>query len=793
MPTSILLSNIAKLCKLIFLHIETHLIFIKERIFHIDRAPFIFPLSLNFSIVRTFRKFSESEKKQNHEMCPIYGGILKYKLMILVVLCFSKTSAQEWTQSDDEQGLVVIAAEDYSAYRAGSGEKEGETFILEDSNVGFIGDGYMRANMTSGDGSIENAESINIKLSYNIEFTKTGTHYIWAHVFFPSPTEDSFFFGINGKVIDQIAGSPRGVWNWHKGNASNGDPFNYYNFTDDAKQVYLNEIARMVNLPQVPQIQEDLSQIFVAPNGDDNNPGTIDEPLASLQKAQQLANAGDTVYIRGGTYQPAEADISQVVSGLFASITYLHKSGTQGNTIKYWAYPGETPVFDFSNVKPAGRRVVGIYVEGSYLHLKGIEMTGIQTTITSHTESYCIYSRGSNNIYEEIVMHDNVGTGLRHYAGGGNLFLNCDAYNNWDNVSEDRTGSNNDGFGCHPSEGVAVNVFKGCRAWFNSDDGFDIIRADESVVFDSCWAFYNGYSSAFQSLGDGNGFKAGGFAYDQEASLPEIIPRHTIRFCIAVRNKANGFYANHHLGGNDWLNNSAYNNGVYDFNMLNRPSRADANNIDGPGYEHVLKNNMAFAQFGNGTANISSDLNTQQTNTWTLGINVNSDDFRSIEMNQLTDTRKEDGSLPDIDFLYPTTGSSIIDAGVDIGFPFNGDAPDLGALEFDQSTSVTSVESNIPEQMFLFPNYPNPFNQATTIRYVLAESGIVTLSIFNLLGQQVNTLVYGQNQNPGEYIVQWEGKRESGEKCVSGIYFYRLITSNAQGKRIQQKKMILLK
>jgi hypothetical protein len=95
-------------------------------------------------------------------------------------------------------------------------------------------------------------------------------------------------------------------------------------------------------------------------------------------------------------------------------------------------------------------------------------MTGIQTTITTHTESYCIYSKASHNIYEQISMHDNVGTGLRHYDGGYNLFLNCDSYRNWDNVSENQLGANNDGFGCHPKASGVENVFKGCRSWFNS-------------------------------------------------------------------------------------------------------------------------------------------------------------------------------------------------------------------------------------------------------------------------------------------------------------------------------------
>ena len=63
-------------------------------------------------------------------------------------------------------------------------------------------------------------------------------------------------------------------------------------------------------------------------------------------------------------------------------------------------------------------------------------MTGMQVTITTHTESYCIYSWGDNNIFENISMYDNLSTALRHRRGGNNLFLNCDAYRNHDTVSQ---------------------------------------------------------------------------------------------------------------------------------------------------------------------------------------------------------------------------------------------------------------------------------------------------------------------------------------------------------------------
>lgn len=534
-------------------------------------------------------------------------------------------------------------------------------------------------------------------------------------------------------------------------------------------------------------------QIYVAANGDDSNPGTITQPLESIQQAQALASPGDTVFVRGGLYQVREDQISQIQQNLFACISFLDKSGLPGQTIKYWAYPGEIPVFDFSNVAPADRRVVGIWVDQGteYIHIKGLEMTGIQVTILAHTESYCIYSRGSNNIFEQISMHDNVGTALRHYRGGNNLFLNCDAYNNHDNVSEDGLGSNTDGFGCHSNPGSTGNVFRGCRAWFNSDDGFDIIRSDESVLFENCWAFYNGFSTSFQSLGDGNGFKAGGYAYDPANQIPDPVPRNTVRFCVAVRNKASGFYSNHHLAGNDWYNNTAYQNNS-NFNMVNRES-PQIDDIWVDGYDHVLKNNLSYKPFGFGshTAYIDTAQNTVENNSFDLPITLTDADFISVDQSLLTAPRKPDGSLPDIDFLRPAQGSAIIDAGVDIGFPFSGNAPDLGAIETNFTTSIESPEENMAEKTALFQNYPNPFKSETNIHYSLSESGYINMSVYNMFGQKIRTLV-GEHQRPGEFTVSWNGENDLGVSVVAGIYFYRLSTSNSLGSDFIQKKMMRL-
>ena len=79
-------------------------------------------------------------------------------------------------------------------------------------------------------------------------------------------------------------------------------------------------------------------------------------------------------------------------------------------------------------------------------------------------------------------------------------------------------------------------------------------------------------------------------------------------------------------------------------------------------------------------------------------------------------------------------------------------------------------------------NFPNPFNPSTTIDYALNQSGIVTLKVYNLLGQEVRTLVNGF-QNAGSYHATF-----TAQGLSSGIYFYRLQSEN----NIQTRKMILL-
>lgn len=415
----------------------------------------------------------------------------------------------------------------------------------------------------------------------------------------------------------------------------------------------------------------------VAPDGDDAAAGSLDSPFASVQRAQEAASPGDTVYIRGGTYRMRE---SQIVKheGPYAYVTWLDKSGERDQPIRYWAYPGERPIFDFSDVKPDGRRVTAFRVDGSWLHLRGIEVIGVQVTIRTHTQSICFDVQGSHNLLERLTMRDGMAIGL--WIGGEaahNLVLNCDAYRNHDPVSGNGRGGNVDGFGYHGRKGSVGNVFRGCRAWFNSDDGFDFINSAEVATIENCWAFYNGYSPEFAELGDGTGFKAGGHAGTPVARLPDPIPRHFVVGSIAVRNKANGFYANHHTDGITWYNNTAYRNRV-NFNLRGRARTDNATVI--PGRNHLLRNLLGFAG-GQEVSELEISASDVSGNYFTLPIEIGEADFLSLDESELMRPRKENGDLPDIDFLRLAPGSSAVDRGVDVGRPYAGPAPDLGAFE----------------------------------------------------------------------------------------------------------------
>ncbi|YCM46548.1 right-handed parallel beta-helix repeat-containing protein [Verrucomicrobiaceae bacterium 227] len=392
---------------------------------------------------------------------------------------------------------------------------------------------------------------------------------------------------------------------------------------------------------------------FVSPTGSNEASGSLEHPFATIQHAHDQTSPGDTVFIRGGTYKIQENQTASMRRGI-ARVIYLHKSGETGKPVTYSNYRDEQPILDFSGVKPDKQRVYAFSVSASWIHVKGLAITGVQVTIKGHTQSISLESNGSDNIFERLSLHDSQAIGIYHVRGSNNLFLNCDAWNNHDVTSEDGRGGNTDGFGCHPTKGSTGNVFRGCRAWFNSDDGFDLISAHETVTIENCWALFNGYSPDFKPLADGHGFKAGGYGSTPLNRLPKTAPRHVVKFCVAAKNKSSGFYANHHPGGLDWFHNSSYRHGL-NFLMLNRKPGTFT---DVDGFDHRLHFNLGMGSSRNLSKIDLSNCELKGNLLSPESIPKNSD-FLSLDETELLSPRKDDGSLPKVSFLKPVDSQKI--------------------------------------------------------------------------------------------------------------------------------------
>ena len=390
---------------------------------------------------------------------------------------------------------------------------------------------------------------------------------------------------------------------------------------------------------------------FVAPAGDDAGPGSQIRPFATPQRAHDASSAGDTVWFRAGVYRLAGARNA----GFNAS-----RSGTVDKPIRFWAYPGERPDFDCSGLDIQDR-IKGINVTGSHLHFRGFALHHVPQRITRAHESWGIWVSGSGNVFEALDLHHNQGPGLFIAEGGGNLVLNCDSHHNYDPLSSNGAGENADGFGCHSDK--PGNAFRGCRSWWNSDDGYDCINAESPVLFERSWSWLNGYLPGSTTSGrNGAGFKVG---------KSQTGVRHVVRFCVAFQNKAQGFYANHSLGGNDWISNTAFGNKGPGFDMLSDTLLVGDK-------VHRLRNNVAVG----GTAIGDAGASDMRGNSWNLTSAPVAGDFQSVDTAGVSGPRRADGSVPALAFLTPKAGGALVDCGVESGFPFVGQAPDLGAFEW---------------------------------------------------------------------------------------------------------------
>ena len=122
-----------------------------------------------------------------------------------------------------------------------------------------------------------------------------------------------------------------------------------------------------------------------------------------------------------------------------------------------------------------------------------------------------------------------------------------------------------------------------------------------------------------------------------------------------------------------------------------------------------------------------------------------------------------------------------------IGSGENG--TDIGALGVGCETAILSLDKELlPDNFVLHQNYPNPFNPATTISYDLPEASVVSLSIYDLMGREIRTMINSE-QIAGFKNIQWNATDNLGKSVPAGMYIYTI----QAGEFRQTRKMVLLK
>lgn len=361
--------------------------------------------------------------------------------------------------------------------------------------------------------------------------------------------------------------------------------------------------------------------LIVATNGNDANPGTVTQPLATIQRAVNLVQAGGTIAIRGGTY------------ALTTNIQIL-KSGTAAAPITMTSFQGERVIIDGEPLPntpaPLGGSIPraqrgAIHQEASWWRFTGLEIIN---------GPYGIYCDGcNNNIWDRLVIHDCYETGFQlQGASSNNQILNLDSFANRD---PRKNGESADGLGIKEGSGTG-NVVRGARLWNNVDDGFDAWEFLSPIQIEDSMAWGNGFNrwNFPDFAGDGNGFKLGGGDVDPPAN-------HIVRNTMAFNNAHHGFTDNGNSGSLTIDHSTAWHNTGTGFVFTSSTSRLTAN---------LAATNTTPMSLGSSTAS---------GNSWNLGGTWNDAALQSVDPSVVTGARTSTGSIPASVFLRPRSGASI--------------------------------------------------------------------------------------------------------------------------------------